>query len=91
MGKRASQERIVEDLLAIALQTDLAPSPGTVRPDSVLIGTDAICDSLSLLRFLMHAERHFGMEIVQQELGADVLKTIGSLARHIAGARCPET
>jgi len=57
--------------------------PADIEADAPLIGGELSIDSIDVLELVMMVEKDYGVAINNQELGARVFATLGTLAEYI--------
>ena len=75
----------VRSILRDALQ--LGARADRVSADSALLGASPEFDSMAVVTILTMIEDEFGLTIADDEIGAEVFQTVGTLASFIEGKR----
>ena len=78
--KRAIKEAIVRSLR-------LPIGPNEIEDDAPLFGEGLGLDSIDALELVLEIERTFGVAISDERTGAAVLRSVTTIAEHIASAR----
>lgn len=82
MTKQAGVEDAVREILRDALH--LGPRADALSPDSQLFGAMPEFDSMSVVTVLALIEEEFGIVIEDDEISADVFRTLGSLSAFVS-------
>jgi acyl carrier protein len=72
---------------ALVTSLRLPISPDDIRDDAPLFGDGLGLDSVDALELVLEIERRFGVAIADEQTGTAVLKSIDTIADHIASVR----
>jgi len=62
-------------------------TPESIANDVPLFGEGLGLDSIDVLELVLEIERTFGVAITDEQTGARVLRSVNSIAEHIAATR----
>lgn len=71
----------VREVLVSALE--LRQSPADLHPDTPLFGALPELDSLGVLALVTDIEEHFDITIDDEEFGAELFETVGTLTKFV--------
>jgi acyl carrier protein len=72
---------------AIVRSLRLPMTPESIANDVPLFGEGLGLDSIDVLELVLEIERTFGVAITDEQTGARVLRSVNSIAEHIASTR----
>ena len=72
---------------AIVRSLRLPMQPDEIGDDTPLFGEGLGLDSIDVLELVLEIERTFGVSITDEQTGAQVLRTVNSIAAHIDANR----
>jgi acyl carrier protein len=61
----------------------LGERAGNLRAETALLGSLPELDSMSVIQIISGIEERFGIQIDDDEIGADIFETVGSLAAFV--------
>jgi acyl carrier protein len=61
----------------------LGERAGNLRTETALLGSLPELDSMSVIQIISGIEERFGIQIDDDEIGADIFETVGSLAAFV--------
>ncbi|MCL2461532.1 MAG: adenosylmethionine decarboxylase [Defluviitaleaceae bacterium] len=74
---------IYGDLAAMLQELEICRAE-EISPALVLLGEGGLADSLAAARLVTDVEQKFGVDIIENDLDLDCLRTVGALAEYIA-------
>ena len=69
----------------------LTMPPGDIGDDTPLFGEGLGLDSIDALELVLEIERTFGVSITDEQTGAQVLRSVDSIAAHIEASRASKS
>ena len=82
----------LDDVRAVLVTTlGIENRADTLNASTPLLGSLPELDSLGVVQLVVALEEHFGLNIDEAEISADVFDTIGSLSTFIESKRAKET